>query len=236
MRVKRPHASATVLYVHGATQLQDHTFILAQIQEHVFSVCSFIFHIFLFASRFYFHLIRPRYRSALSQSVSHTVSVTPPDAVTRSAVLLTKHSFIHSFRSLSYDSSMTLPKPVLYTVRSSASSFNLQYPLVSLRVFSSCVRLLPQHPVTSTPSIFPSIICYRRQFLRKMQPIQLPFLLFIVCRIFLSSSTLIHNSFLERSVQLIFSIFLQHHISKLSRYFWSTFQSVQVSAPYNAML
>jgi hypothetical protein len=94
VRVKRPHASATVLYVHAATQLQDHTFILAQIQEHVFSVCSLIFHLFLFASRFYFHLIRARYRSALSQSVSHTVSVTPPDAVTRSAVLLTKHSFI----------------------------------------------------------------------------------------------------------------------------------------------
>jgi hypothetical protein len=32
------------------------------------------------------------------------------------------------------------------------------------------------------------------------------------------------SSFLTRSVQLIFSILLQH-ISKLSRYFWSTFRS-----------
>jgi hypothetical protein len=37
--------------------------------------------------------------------------------------------------------------------------------------------------------------------------------------------------FLTWSVQLIFSILLQHHISKLSRCFWSTARSVQVSAP-----
>ena len=35
------------------------------------------------------------------------------------------------------------------------------------------------------------------------------------------------SSFLTRSVQLIFSIFLQHHISKLARYFWCTLHSVQ---------
>jgi hypothetical protein len=39
---------------------------------------------------------------------------------------------------------------------------------------------------------------------------------------FLSSFTLCNtSSFLTRSVQLIFSILLQHHISKLSKYFWS---------------
>ena len=32
------------------------------------------------------------------------------------------------------------------------------------------------------------------------------------------------------------SILLQHHISKLSRYFWSAARSVQVLAPYKAML
>jgi hypothetical protein len=31
-------------------------------------------------------------------------------------------------------------------------------------------------------------------------------------------------------------IILQHHISKLSMSFWSTAQSVQVSAPYKAVL
>jgi hypothetical protein len=44
------------------------------------------------------------------------------------------------------------------------------------------------------------------------------------------------SSFLTWSVQMIFSILRQHHISKLSRFFWSTAQSIQVSAPYEAML
>jgi hypothetical protein len=42
-----------------------------------------------------------------------------------------------------------LPKPVLHRVRSSASSFNSQYLLFSLRSFSSCLSLLPRLPVTS---------------------------------------------------------------------------------------
>ena len=69
-------------------------------------------------------------------------------------------------------------------MRASALSFNSQYPLISSRSSSSCLRLLPGPPLLS---IFPSITCFRRQFLRKMWPIQLAFLLFIVCRIFLSS-------------------------------------------------
>ena len=76
-------------------------------------------------------------------------------------------------------------------MRSSASSFNFQCPLVSLRPSSSCLRLLPRLPAPLIlPSLFPSITSFRRQFLRKMWPIQLAVLLFIVCRIFLSSLTL----------------------------------------------
>jgi hypothetical protein len=72
---------------------------------------------------------------------------------------------------------------------------------------------------------FPLITCFRRQFLRKTWPIQLAFLLFIVCRIFLSSLTLCNtSSFLTRPVQLIFSILLQHQVSKVASYFWSTFE------------
>jgi hypothetical protein len=53
-----------------------------------------------------------------------------------------------------------------------------------------------------------------------MWPIQLDLLFFIVCRIFLYPLTLSNtSSFLTRSVHLLFSILLQHHISKLSRYF-----------------
>jgi hypothetical protein len=74
-------------------------------------------------------------------------------------------------------------------------------------------------------------MCFRRQFLCKNEPFQLSFLLFIVCRISFSCLTLCNIlSFLTGCVQLIFSILLQHYISQFSRHFWSTFQSVQVSA------
>ena len=67
-------------------------------------------------------------------------------------------------------------------MRSRASSFNWQYPLLSLRSSSSFLRLLPRLLVTSIfPFIFPSITCCRRQFLRKMWPIQLAFRFLISC-------------------------------------------------------
>ena len=114
-----------------------------------------------------------------------------------------------------------LPKRFLHIVRSRASSFNWQYPLLSLRSSSSFLRHLPRLVVTSIcPFIFHSIICFTRQFLRKMWPIQLAFRLLISCRMFLCSLTLSNtSSFLTWSVQLIFSILLQHHISQLSRRF-----------------
>ena len=66
--------------------------------------------------------------------------------------------------------------------------------------------------------IFPSIMCFIIQFLHNIQPIQLAFLLFIACRIFLSSLTVCNtSSFHTRSVQLIFSSLPEHPISKLSR-------------------
>ena len=131
-----------------------------------------------------------------------------------------------------------LPQRALHVVRSSASSFKWEYPLLSLRSSSSFLRLLPRLLVTSIPPfIFPSTIRCRSQFLPKMWPIQLAFHLLISCRIFLCSLTLSNtSSFLAWSVQLIFSILLQHHISKLSRCFWSTARSVQFSAQYKAML
>ena len=107
---------------------------------------------------------------------------------------------------VSYDSS-TASSP------HSAFSFNLQYPCVSLMSSSNGLRLLSRLPVTSIPPIFPSTMCCRRQFICQMWPIQLVFLL-TVCMILLFSFTLCStSSFLTRSVQLIFSILLQHHIS-----------------------
>jgi len=147
------------------------------------------------------------------------------------------HSFIHSLFCLT-----TGPKPppkwFLHTVRSRASSFKWEYPLLSLRSSNSFLHLLPRLLATSiSPFIFPSITCFRRQFLRKMWPIRLTFRFHISCRIFLCSLTLSNtSSFLTWSVQLILSTLLQHHISKLSRSFWSAARSVQVSTPYKAML
>jgi len=115
-----------------------------------------------------------------------------------------------------------LPKRCLHIGRSRASSFKWKYPLLSLRSSSSFLRLPSRLLAISIfPFIFPSITCFRRQFLRKMWPIQLAFRFLISCRIFFCSLTLSNtSSFLTWSVQLIFSILLQHHISKLSRYFW----------------
>ena len=108
----------------------------------------------------------------------------------------------------------SLPKRALHLVRSRASSFKWEHPLLSLGSSSSFLRLLPRLPVTSfLPFIFPSITRCRQQFLRKMWPIPLAFRFRISCRIFLCSLTLSNtSSFLTWSVQLIFSILLQHHI------------------------
>ena len=68
------------------------------------------------------------------------------------------------------------PKRFLHIVRSWVSSFNWEYPLLSLKSSSSFLRLLPRLLVTSvSPFIFPSITCFRRQLLRKLWPIQLAF-------------------------------------------------------------
>ena len=84
--------------------------------------------------------------------------------------------------------------------------FNSQYPHFFSRSFSSFLRLLPRRSVTSIhPSIFPSLTCFRRQFLRKMWPVNSTFILFITCRKWTSSLTLSDiSSFLSRSVQLVF--------------------------------
>ena len=122
-------------------------------------------------------------------------------------------------------------------MRSRVSSFKWEYPLLSLRSSSSILRLFARLLVTSiSPFIFHSITCFRRQFRRKMWQIQLAFRFLISCRILLCSLTLSNtSSFLTWSVQLI-SILLQHHISKLSRRFWSAARSVQVSASHKTML
>jgi hypothetical protein len=68
-----------------------------------------------------------------------------------------------------------LPKPALHTVRSRASYFKWEYPLLSIRSSNSFLRLLPCLPVTSIPPcIFPSVTSCRRQFLLKCDPSSSP--------------------------------------------------------------
>jgi hypothetical protein len=80
-------------------------------------------------------------------------------------------------------------------------------------------------------------MCFTKQFLRKMWPILLASLPFIAYRTLPSFLTLSNaSSFLTRSVRLISSSLLQHHISKLSKYSWSTFRGVQRLASHKAAL
>ena len=65
------------------------------------------------------------------------------------------HSFIHFF-CLPNDRCLVISQQVLHTVRYNVSSFHLQYPLLSLRPFSTLLRLLPRLHVTYFPFI-PSI-------------------------------------------------------------------------------
>jgi len=91
---------------------------------------------------------RLQFRSTVSK-MSRTDSEQGPSSVI--------HSFVHSADCLT-TGPLPLSKRVLNTVRSSASHFSLQYPLVSLRSSSNCLRLLPRLHVTSVlPSIYPLV-------------------------------------------------------------------------------
>jgi hypothetical protein len=87
--------------------------------------------------------------------------------------------------------SYPFPKRFLHRERSSATSFKLQYPFFPLSSSRTCLHLLPRFLFSSLlPSIFPSIMRFRRQFLLKVWPVQLTFLLPILRRMFLYSLTL----------------------------------------------
>ena len=104
-------------------------------------------------------------------------------------------SFIHLVVCLT-TGPKPLPKRACHIVRSRASSFKWEYPLLSLKSSNSFLRLLPCLPVTSIPPcIFPSTTRCRRQFLRKIWLIQFAFRLRISCRIFLCSLTLSNNNY-----------------------------------------
>ena len=146
----------------------------------------------------------------------------------------TIHSFIHLIVCLT-TSTKSLPKRNLHVLRSRASSLKWEYPLLSLRSSCRVLRFVPRRTVTTIPSfIFPSITRRRRQFLHKMWPIHLALRLIISCWIFLCSLTLSNTySFVTWSVQLIFSILLQHHISKHTQFRHEAVTAASVSFAYS---
>jgi len=64
----------------------------------------------------------------------------------------------------------TAPWWVMHRVRASSSSFSFKYRLFYLRSPSICLRLLARLPLTS---IFSSVTCFRRWFVRKIWPVHL---------------------------------------------------------------
>ena len=101
--------------------------------------------------------------------------------------------------------------------------FSLQYILLFLKSLRICILL--RTPFTSV--ICPSMASWSRQFL----------LCYVGYYLEVSSSLLYAQELF--SVNIIISILLQHHISKLSKYFRSNFYCrgpTQISEPYKAML
>ena len=87
-----------------------------------------------------------------------------------SHILVTTSSCVHSSRN-----PYPLPKRVLHRVRSTASSFNFQ------SLFFKVIQYLLTYSFSSSvtltlPSVYPSIKCFRSNFLLKMRPKQLTFL------------------------------------------------------------
>ena len=93
----------------------------------------------------------------------------------------------------------------------------------------SCVLLLP---IPFTSFIWPLMSSWRRQFLARIWPNQLTFLR----SVFFSPISSRPVSLVPFPDHFIFYILLQHHISKLSKYFRSNFLSFQVSEPYKTLL
>ena len=138
------------------------------------------------------------------------VNITLAQPATSSSILSFIHSFIHSIMHPAVcltSGPQSPPKPFPHRIRVNPSSFNLRYPLFSLRSSSSSLHLLRRLPVTSTtPSIFPSITCFRRQFLSKKRPIQLAFLLFLRCSYFRYGLPVTRHESKDWGVRLLLSL------------------------------
>ena len=108
----------------------------------------------------------------------------------------------------------------------SAPSFSSQY-LLFHQSSRNCVLLLLVTPFTTTILM----TSWRRQFFLRIWLFQLTFLHRVLFRSVLFPSIRTRNSLVTLYFHFIFSILLQHHISKFFLYLRSNFLSVQVSEP-----
>ena len=120
-------------------------------------------------------------------------------------VLLPEFTFCHSLYILSNGSSdNSVPPSKAISSQRAIQCFPFQVPMHYFFLLNSsrtCLHLLPRLPVTSIlPSIFPSVMCFRRQFLLKAWPIQLTFLLPIVRKFFPYSLTLCKRFFIFHTI------------------------------------
>ena len=111
------------------------------------------------------------------------------------------------------------------SLQSAIQCFLFQFPAPSL--FLNVIQLLLTSSFSTSrhfyPShFFPSVTYFIRQFERNVCSIQIRFLLFLLYT-FLSFLTLvILRHFSHERPNWSSASFLQHHVSKLSKYFWST--------------
>ena len=127
------------------------------------------------------------------------------------------------------------------------SQLSIQYDPVLPHYISSILSFPSDHtaaayvfflvfPSLYPSPVFPSITWFRRQVLRKMWPIQLPFLLVTLCRTFPFHWHFLNLLSFSHDRSNCCPPFFSNNTLKLSSCFWSTFRSSQVSAPYKIVL
>jgi hypothetical protein len=117
-----------------------------------------------------------------------------------------------------------LPKRFLHIVRSRASSFKWQYPLLSLRSSSSFLRLLPRLLVTSISLfIFPSITCFRSQSMNRS--------VFVMKAKSLRYEMLLH---IDCLLCMILRLQTKPEIIQIFSLLWACWQRRNLKLPYNS--
>ena len=139
---------------------------------------------------------------------------------------------VHELKKITCISSLSLIDKLQFPFCFFNLHFLLQLP-ISSPVSQTIMELFSSSSFTSI--ICPSMASQRRNFFSGYDQFDLLFYIgyYLEVSFSICSRTC---SLVTFSDHFIFSILLQHHISKLSKYLHSNFLSVQVSEPYKAVL